>query len=72
MKTKKKSLGVTILPYALIAPTLLSICIFSFYPFIKTIISSFSFTDEYGNTADAHRFTVPPHAAIIRVRKEES
>ena len=49
MKTKKKPLGVTILPYALIAPTLLSICIFSFYPFVKTIVSSFSFTDEYGN-----------------------
>lgn len=49
LKTKKKPLGVTILPYALIAPTLLSICIFSFYPFIKTIFSSFSFTDEFGN-----------------------
>lgn len=49
MKTKKKPLGVTMLPYMLIAPTLLSICIFSFYPFVKTIVSSFSFTDEYGN-----------------------
>jgi len=49
MKTKKKPLGVTMLPYMLIAPTLLSICIFSFFPFAKTIVSSFSFTDEFGN-----------------------
>ncbi len=45
MKKKKK---VRILPFLLILPTVIGVCTFSFYPFVKTIISSFSFTDEYG------------------------
>jgi len=30
-----------------------------------------AFTDEHGNTACATTFTVPPHAALIRIRKED-
>lgn len=48
-KKNKELLSVKALPYVLLFPTYLSICIFSFYPFVKTIISSFSFTDEFGN-----------------------
>lgn len=36
------------LPYFLILPTFLSTVVFGFYPFVKTIFSSFSFTDTYG------------------------
>ncbi len=43
---KEKS---TLLPYLLILPTVAFLCMFSFYPFIKTIINSFSVTDEIGN-----------------------
>lgn len=45
MKKKQKQL---ILPYLLIVPTLISCGVFKFYPFLKTIISSFSVTDEFG------------------------
>lgn len=48
MGSKKKSLGVKILPYLLIFPVCLSVALFSFYPFVKTIVSSFSVTDEFG------------------------
>lgn len=48
-KKNKKPLSVKVLPYVLLSPIYLSICIFSFYPFGKTIVSSFSFTDELGN-----------------------
>ena len=37
-----------ILPYILMLPTLLGVVVFSFYPFLKTFISSFSLTTEYG------------------------
>ncbi len=47
-KNYKKKIGVKVLPYMLLVPTFLSISIFSFYPFFKTIINSFSFTDEFG------------------------
>jgi sn-glycerol 3-phosphate transport system permease protein len=49
MKTHKRTLTPKVLPYILIAPTFIGVSVFSFYPFIKTIISSFSFTDEFGN-----------------------
>lgn len=45
---KKKALQTKLLAYMLIFPMVLSITIFSFYPFVKTIISSFSVTDEFG------------------------
>lgn len=45
---KKPSLKTRIIPYLLIFPICLSVAIFSFYPFVKTIISSFSVTDEFG------------------------
>lgn len=36
------------LPYILMTPTLVGITVFSFYPFLKTIISSFSVTNQFG------------------------
>lgn len=36
------------LPYMLMLPTLLGVTVFSFYPFLKTIISSFSITNQFG------------------------
>ena len=45
---KKKTLSTKLLPYLLLLPICTSVAIFSFYPFIKTIISSFSVTDEFG------------------------
>lgn len=45
MKKKQKQL---VFPYFLILPTIISCVIFKFYPFLKTIISSFSVTDEFG------------------------
>lgn len=36
------------LPYMLMLPTLLGVTIFSFYPFLKTVISSFSVTNQFG------------------------
>lgn len=45
---KKKTLRTKLLAYMLIFPMVLSVTIFSFYPFIKTIVSSFSVTDEFG------------------------
>ncbi len=45
MLKKKK---ISLLPYLFLLPTFLGIAIFGFYPFLKTIISSFSFTDQYG------------------------
>lgn len=37
------------LPYILMIPAFFGIVLINFYPFIKTIISSFSFTNEYGD-----------------------
>lgn len=45
MKKKRK---ISTLPYFWILPTIIGAVIFSFYPFFKTILSSFSFTDQYG------------------------
>lgn len=49
MKKYQKMMTAKLLPYLLILPMLLAVSIFSFYPLFKTVISSFSFTDEYGN-----------------------
>lgn len=43
-----KKQKVRILPYVLFLPTLVGSAVFGFYPFFKTILSSFSFTTEYG------------------------
>ena len=48
MTTNKKKKKVKALPYFFFMPTLIGCVVFSFYPFFKTIISSFSFTTEYG------------------------
>lgn len=37
-----------LLPYLFLIPTFAGIIVFGFYPFVKTVISSFSFTDQYG------------------------
>ena len=42
----KKKFRVT--PYCLILPVIIASCVFSFYPLIKTVISSLFFTNEYG------------------------
>lgn len=44
----KKWKKVRVLPYLLMLPTFLGAIIFTFYPFSKTILSSFSFTNEFG------------------------
>ena len=44
---KKKS-KVSTLPYLLMLPTIIGCGLFSFYPFFKTILSSFSVTSEFG------------------------
>lgn len=44
---KKKSK--TFLPYFFIAPALILFGLFTIYPFIKTIVLSFTLTDKYGN-----------------------
>ena len=44
----KKTLKTRVIPYLLIFPICLSVTLFSFYPFFKTILSSFSVTDEFG------------------------
>lgn len=44
----KKWKKVRALPYLLMLPTFLGAILFSFYPFSKTILSSFSFTNEFG------------------------
>lgn len=44
----KKWKKVRALPYLLMLPTFLGAIIFTFYPFSKTILSSFSFTNEFG------------------------
>jgi len=38
----------TVLPYLLVLPTVIGCVVFAFYPFFKTILSSFSFTDQFG------------------------
>jgi len=48
MGTKKKRTKEITLAYLLLLPACTSAVIFSFYPFFKTIISSFSITDEFG------------------------
>ncbi len=45
LKKKKKN---PVLPYILLIPAFVLLGVFSFYPFIKTIVSSFSITDELG------------------------
>ena len=45
MKKKK----IDLLPYVLLIPTFVGITVFSFWPFLKTVICSFSVTDEFGN-----------------------
>ena len=35
-------------PYLLVLPVLVASCVFSFYPLIKTIVSSVTFTNVYG------------------------
>ena len=44
---KKQKLTI-LLPYLFLIPTFAGIAVFGFYPFLKTIISSFSLTDQYG------------------------
>lgn len=46
--SKKKKKKVSLLPYFLLAPGLILITIFSFYPFVKNIVSSFSTTTQTG------------------------
>lgn len=36
------------LPYMLMLPTIAGVTVFSFYPFLKTVISSFSVTNQFG------------------------
>lgn len=48
MTTKKKKTKEIALAYTLLLPACVSAVLFSFYPFVKTIISSFSITDEFG------------------------
>lgn len=48
VKTSKKK-KIDLLPYFLLLPTFIGITVFSFWPFLKTIICSFSVTDEFGN-----------------------
>lgn len=48
MVTNKKKKKVKLLPYLFFMPTMIGCVVFSFYPFFKTIVSSFSFTTEYG------------------------
>lgn len=43
---KKQKISIT--PYLLLLPPLILVCVFGVYPFIKTIISSFSRTTEVG------------------------
>lgn len=47
VRVKKKK--VRALPYLLIAPPIMFFAVFNFYPFIKTVVSSFSITTEFGN-----------------------
>ena len=47
-RTNQKKTKTKLLPYLLLFPMCLSVAMFSFYPFFKTIISSFSVTDEFG------------------------
>lgn len=44
----KKKRKVSLLPYCLLIPAIVLLITFSFYPFIKTIVSSFSITTETG------------------------
>jgi sn-glycerol 3-phosphate transport system permease protein len=46
VQKKKKT---NILPYLFIAPALVLFGLFTIYPFIKTIVLSFTLTDKYGN-----------------------
>ena len=48
---KQLSRKVDLVPYILLLPTVLFFCLFIFYPFIKTIVLSFSLTDKRGNVA---------------------
>lgn len=44
----KKKRKFDLFPYFMILPTFTGLAIFSFWPFLKTVISSFSVTDEFG------------------------
>lgn len=48
-KVQVKKKKVRVLPYLLIAPPIIFVSVFSLYPFIKTIVSSFSITSEFGD-----------------------
>ena len=48
-KRNQRKVKTRVLPYVLLFPMCLSVAMFSFYPFFKTILSSFSFTDERGD-----------------------
>ena len=45
---EKKKAKISIIPYLLLLPPIVFMCMFSFYPFIKTIISTFAITTPYG------------------------
>lgn len=47
-ETRKKR-QIDLFPYILLLPTFIGITVFSFWPFLKTVICSFSVTDEFGN-----------------------
>ena len=51
-KVMKKKQKIKALPYLLVLPTIIGAVIFSFYPFFKTVLSSFSFTDQFGSWRD--------------------
>ena len=48
LKVRAKKLKKRILPYMLLLIPLLLLIAFSFYPFVKTVVSSFSYTTEVG------------------------
>lgn len=48
MEKKNKKKKVRLLPYLLLVPSLIPFVCFTYYPFIKTIISSFAITTETG------------------------
>lgn len=47
-KTTKKKEKFRLLPYLLLVPSFIPFCLFTYYPFAKTIISSFAITTETG------------------------
>lgn len=49
--TKRVGKKFTLLPYLFIFPTILSICVFSFYPFLRNIWLSLNISDNLGGAA---------------------